>query len=342
MIDHDRDLQHAHTLRCPSQAQFWTTLKQTEQLPEIQAWWHQQGCELQMLGQGSNTLCPQRVPGLTVGNELQGYWVEDEDTRRLRVRVASGMDWHQWVLFCAEQGWYGLENLALIPGTIGGAPVQNIGAYGIEVASCIASVRAFNWRTAEWVNFAAKDCQFAYRQSIFKESRAAGWFITDVVFELSKHFKPNLTYASLASLNSDHMTAQLLIAEVCRIREQKLPNPNQVPNAGSFFTNPVVPRQQAELLKKQVPLLPMYPMAKQHIKLSAAYLIDQAGWRGWQDPYTGVGTWQHHALVIVNPNHQSLANVLEVVQRIQDDIFQRYQIKLEIEPQRINSQPVKP
>ena len=342
MIVCDHDLQSSHTLRCPSRTEFWVALTDLKQLPEVHSWWRRQRCPLQFLGQGSNVLCPPWVSGLTLSNELQGHWVEAEDSERVRVRVASGVNWHQWVLYCADQGWHGLENLALIPGTIGASPVQNIGAYGVEVATCIVGVRAFNWHTGEIKEFSPAECHFAYRNSVFKASAMANWLITEVVFELSKSFKPRLSYAPLDQLESQGIDAHQLIAEVCRIRQQKLPSPEQMPNVGSFFTNPMVPKHQAELLRNQDVNLPIYPMTPQWVKVSAAYLIDQAGWRGWQDKDTGVGTWLHHALVIINPKHQSLPQVLEVAHKIQNDILARFQIKLEIEPQRIDSQSMQP
>ena len=340
MIAQHVDLQHLNCLKCPSHAEFWVMLETLTQLPEVRAWWRQHQCRLQVIGQGSNLLCPEQVAGLTVSNALQGHWVEFEDAHHVRVRVASGEDWHRWVLFCAEQGWYGLENLALIPGSVGASPVQNIGAYGVEVSACIALVRAFNWRSGEWAEFNPAECQFAYRDSFFKQQQSADWFITDVVFELSKQFNPHLSYSPLNQLDPNGLTAQELIARVCEVRLQKLPSPNRVPNAGSFFTNPLVSVGQAEVLAESNPALPIYPVDSDRVKISAAYLIEHCGWKGWADPHSGVGTWQHHALVIVNPKQQPLTSVLKVAGQIQSDVFKRFQVELDIEPQRIDRQAI--
>lgn len=342
MILHNQDLQDRHTLRCPSLAEYAAVIDEREQIASVRSWWQRSGCALQLLGQGSNVLCPEHVVGLTVHNTMQGYDIEHEDVDRVRVRVASGTSWHEWVQFCAAQGWHGLENLALIPGTVGASPVQNIGAYGVEVAACVARVDAFHWHTGESVSFSPEQCQFAYRSSLFKSGNAASWLITDVVFELSKHFSPILNYAPLDQLDASQLNAAQLIAEVSRVRRVKLPNPSEVPNAGSFFTNPVISLARAKILQQICPDLPQYPINPDQVKISAAYLIDQAGWKGWQDAQTGVGTWQHHALVLINPDRQPLSAVMQVAQAIQHDILERYQVLLDIEPQRIDRQSIQP
>ena len=342
MIVENYDLQNQHTLKCPSRAEYWTTIETLESLNIVRQWWQKQGCLLQVMGQGSNVLCAEKVAGLTVSNRLQGYWIEHEDTDKVRVRVGAGMDWHQWVLFCAKQGWHGLENLALIPGSVGASPVQNIGAYGVEVASCIVRLKAFHWHSGELVEWTSDECHFGYRSSVFKTAQQGAWFITDVVFELSKTFAPVLNYAPLDSLDPNQLSAQELIDAVCRVREQKLPNPEHIPNVGSFFINPVLSQQHALALKKTHPELPVFPIDEHYSKVSAAYLIDQSGWKGWQDPNTGVGTWHQHALVMVNPKQSSLSDVLSIAALIQSDIANRFGIELEIEPQPLDDRALQP
>lgn len=336
LIKHQVSLQDLHTLKCPSEAEYWVSIDSYEQLNRVRAWWCNNPCPLQVMGQGSNVLCPPWVAGLTVHNALLGYEIEHEDTQSVHVRVASGTDWHQWVQFCADQAWHGLENLALIPGTVGASPVQNIGAYGVEVSRCIQSVRAFDWRSGTLREFSSEECQFDYRSSMFKQADQGLWFITDVVFKLSKIFEPLLTYAPLDRLDRLLLTPHQLIAEVTRVRQTKLPDPKTVPNVGSFFTNPIITQQQSAQLKRDHPRLPLYPIDNHRVKVSAAFLIDESGWKGWQDQHSGVGTWQHHALVIVNPHQQPLPEIMRVAEQIKIDIQQRFGVQLDIEPQLIN------
>ncbi|MCH8553308.1 MAG: UDP-N-acetylmuramate dehydrogenase [Natronospirillum sp.] len=330
MIIRNLDLQPHQTMACASQAEAAARVRSLAELREALAWAAVQGCPVRVLGEGSNVLAAERVDGLTLINEMVGLQVVRQSDTTVTVDVGSGINWHWWVRFSSAQGWHGLENLALIPGTVGAAPVQNIGAYGVEVEAFVEQVEALNLRSGEQRIFRHKDCAFSYRDSVFKGAERELWLITRVRFCLPFHFSPVLTYGPLQSLQNP--TPRGLIDQVCQVRQQKLPNPWQMPNAGSFFTNPVVDQAQADALQKAFPGIPVFPAGQGRCKLAAGWLIDQAGWKGQSDPESGVGTWPQQALVIVNPQKRPRSDVLAFAERIQEAVEDRYEVRLEREP----------
>lgn len=330
MILHNLDLQPHQTMACASQAEAAARVRSLAELREALSWAAEQGCPVRVLGEGSNVLAAERVDGLTLINEMVGLQVVRQSDSAVTVDVGSGINWHWWVRFSSAQGWHGLENLALIPGTVGAAPVQNIGAYGVEVEAFIEQVEALNLKSGEQRTFSHQDCAFSYRDSVFKGAEREQWLISRVRFCLPFRFSPVLTYGPLQALQNP--TPRVLIDQVCQVRQQKLPSPWQVPNAGSFFTNPLVPEGQAEALQKALPGIPVFPAGPGRCKLAAGWLIDQAGWKGQSDPDTGVGTWSQQALVIVNPQKRPRSDVLAFAERIQEAVESRYGVRLEREP----------
>ncbi|TGG95585.1 UDP-N-acetylmuramate dehydrogenase [Natronospirillum operosum] len=330
MILHDFNLGRLQTMACASVAQHAAPVRSLADLEQALAWASEHDQPVRILGQGSNVLAAEQVDGLTLINELSGLQALAWDEDSVTVAVGSGINWHWWVRFSSAQGWYGLENLALIPGTVGAAPVQNIGAYGVEVESFIEHLEAVSLHSGEMRQFARAECAFSYRDSVFKHAEAGRWFITQVVFRLPRRFRPVLTYGPLQRLVQP--TPRQLIEQVCSVRLEKLPQPRAVPNAGSFFTNPMVTSSHAAALQERHPDLPMFRSADGRTKLAAGWLIDQAGWKGWRDPDSGVGTWHQQALVIINPQRRPRSDVLAVAGRIQDDIEQRFGVRLEREP----------
>jgi UDP-N-acetylmuramate dehydrogenase len=288
-----------------------------------------------IIGGGSNILCTQAPKGLVILNRTKGIRVLHEDAAEVLVEVASGEVWHEFVLYALAQGWNGIENLALIPGTVGAAPIQNIGAYGVEVKDCIDSVNYWDWQAQKLNSLSHEECQFAYRESIFKHELKDRFFISSVVFRLSKQMKLHTTYGAieeeLKQMNILSPNAQDVADAVMRIRRSKLPDPKVVGNAGSFFKNPTVSLQQLLDLKKQYPSMPSFPVTEQLVKVPAAWLIEQCGWKGYRKGDYGVHT--HQALVLVNYAAAAGADIWQLSSDIVASVQARFGISLEREVQ---------
>ena len=293
-----------------------------------------------VLSGGSNLLLARDLDEPLLLVRLAGRRLLDDDGDRVLVEVAAGEPWHPLVRWTLDQGLAGLENLALIPGLAGAAPWQNIGAYGVEVASRIEAVAAVEVATGRRRSFATAECGFAYRDSFFKSPAGRGWLITAVRLKLSRIAEPQLDYgelrAEIARRSGAGASAQPTPVEVAdaveAIRRRKLPDPAVIGNAGSFFKNPVVTRDQAAALLGRLPALPTYPVADDpaRVKLSAGLLIEQAGWRGYREGDAGVST--AHALVLVNHGRATGALLLALARRIQDSVQDRFGVRLEPEP----------
>ncbi len=335
------DLQPLNTLRLPCRPQAYWRLKDMEDLqrlarcalggqasPDWPRPWH-------VLGGGSNLLLPAELPGTVLHMALTGREVlASDDSQRVRLRVAGGESWHELVAWTVEQGWRGLENLALIPGTVGAAPVQNIGAYGLEVGERIESVEVLDLTTGEFAIWSNADCRFAYRDSRFRQAPGR-WLIVAVVFVLPQAEPLRLAYPDLQrheGLTAEQATARGVFEAVCAIRRAKLPDPAQIGNVGSFFKNPMVDAAQADDLRARFAGLVSYPQPDGRVKLAAGWLIDQCGWKGrWVGP---VGVHERQALVLVHHGGGTLDDVLAVASQIQADVLARYGVSLEIEPLR--------
>jgi len=284
-----------------------------------------------ILGGGSNLLFVDDYPGLVIYPQLNGIEILFEDDQQVRLKVAASENWHDFVRYCLKSGYYGLENLALIPGTVGAAPVQNIGAYGVEVKQLVHSVDCFDFQTGQVEVFSKDQCQFGYRDSLIKRAGQGRYLVTGVDFNLSKTPQLTLDYQPLKSqfANQPSITPQHVFDKVCEIRRSKLPDPKALPNAGSFFKNPVVSSEDYHRLKKQFDDLVAYPQTDNQYKLAAGWLIDQAGFKGKVVDKVGVHTLQ--ALVLVNYSDTDGANIWRLAQQIIQVIKDKFQIKLEPE-----------
>ncbi len=284
-----------------------------------------------VLGGGSNLLFVEDFPGLVVYPQLKGIEVIKEDEEEVILRVAASEIWHQLVQYTLHNGYYGLENLALIPGTVGAAPVQNIGAYGVEIKDFIERVHCFDLETAESLVIANQDCLFAYRDSLFKRAGSGKYLVTQVDLCLSKTPRLVLDYQPLKSdfQNITNATPQQVFERVCEVRRSKLPDPEKIANAGSFFKNPLVSAQDYERLKKEYPQMVAYPQADGQYKLAAGWLIDQAGFKG--RVFDKVGVHKDQALVLVNYSDTNGRHIWQLAQKIMAKIDEKYQVKLEPE-----------
>ncbi len=285
-----------------------------------------------VLGGGSNLLFVGDYEGLVLFPQISGIEVIEETEDFIYVSVGASQNWHQFVVESLECGWYGLENLALIPGTVGASPVQNIGAYGVEVGDFIHQVHYIDLDTAEQKEVSHSDCQFAYRDSFFKKAVVGQYLITKVEFKLRKQPAPCLSYRPLDEYFNNKPASEVtplqVFSRVCQLRREKLPDPQKIPNAGSFFKNPVISKQAFTQLKESYPKIIGYPV-NHSVKLAAGWLIEEAGFKGYR---TGnVGVHCHQALVLVNYGESDGQQVLLLAEQIIAKILQLFGVQLEPE-----------
>ncbi len=284
-----------------------------------------------VLGGGSNILLVSDVPGNVLLNRIPGITLLDANREGFLVEVGAGENWHSLVCHALQQGWHGLENLALIPGLAGAAPIQNIGAYGVELAEVLESVMAWDWLEARWVILQNQQCELGYRDSIFKREPRDRYLITSIRLRLKHDFEPRLEYAGLReALAGKAPTAQNIYETVVSLRQQKLPDPAIWGNAGSFFKNPVLSRQEASTLLGDHPELPHWRMEDEQVKLSAAAMIQAAGMKGYQQGAAAVSS--QHALVLINRGGASGVDLWQLAQSVQARVYQQFGVQLEAEP----------
>ena len=288
---------------------------------------------LLVIGGGSNLLLTADLGLLVLRMATRGVRLVSDNGNQVVVEAEAGETWHPFVQWTLQQGLSGLENLSLIPGTVGAAPMQNIGAYGVEIKDVFAGLTALDRQTGELREFSLEQCDFAYRDSLFKRE-AGRWLILRVRFALQRAAPLHLEYGPvrqrLSEQGIDQPTASDVSQAICSIRSEKLPDPAVLGNAGSFFKNPVVPAALAAEIKLAHPGLVGYPQADGQVKLAAGWLIEQAGWKGFREADAGVHRLQ--SLVLVNYGAATGLQLLQLAQKIQQDVAQRFQVTLEMEP----------
>ncbi|MDB5257868.1 MAG: murB [Chitinophagaceae bacterium] len=288
---------------------------------------------LLILGGGSNILFTEDFEGVVLKNNIKGIHIVEESNDSILVDVGAGENWHQFVLHAVDNGWAGIENLSLIPGSVGASPIQNIGAYGVEVKDVITSVEAVNVHTKESRQFSNAECLFGYRDSIFKREEKGKWIITKVRFALKKNAALNTTYGAIKdtldkmgiSVPSIKDVSQAVIA----IRQSKLPDPAQIGNAGSFFKNPEISINQLHSLKENYPAIVSYPIDATKVKVPAGWLIETAGWKGKN--FGSYGVHKDQALVLVNYGNADGNDIKQLAQSIKHSIWETFGIQLETE-----------
>ena len=330
----DADLRTRNTFGVAARAALLAEVRDSAALPELFADPRLDGRGAMVLGGGSNLLFAGDPGNALVALASRAMRIVHDDGDDACVRVDGGANWHDFVLWTLAQGLGGLENLALIPGTVGAAPIQNIGAYGVEVRERIVAVEAFDIQARETRRFGNADCGFAYRDSRFKRE-SDRFIVTAVEFALSRSAAPRLDYAGirneLATMEVPAPTPAQVADAVIRIRRRKLPDPAVVGNAGSFFKNPIVPVAQAEALAAEHGALPVFPASTADArKLSAAWMIDACGWKGHRDGDAGVSA--QHALVLVNHGQATGAQLLRLAHDIAASVQRRFGVALEPEP----------
>lgn len=314
-------------------ARYFTQAHNDDEVREALAQARQRELRVQVIGGGSNLLLTRDIDALVLHMASRGRRVLSDDGERVVVEAQAGEPWHPFVQWSLAQGYCGLENLSLIPGTVGAAPMQNVGAYGVEIKDVFAGLTALDRETGELRDFNLEECAFGYRDSLFKRNPGR-WLILRVRFALSHALQAHLDYGPvrqrLAEQGVEQPTAQAISDAICSIRREKLPDPAELGNAGSFFKNPVVAAELVERIRSQHPGVVAYPQADGQVKLAAGWLIEQAGWKGYREGDAGVHRLQ--SLVLVNHGQASGAQLHALAQRIQADILERFGVELEMEP----------
>lgn len=331
MIQKSYSLQGLNTFGIPAVADGFAAFDSVETLRELLN--HRGEFEqLLILGGGSNILFTKDVHALVLRNEITGISVIAEDGEKITVKVGAGVVWHEFVLHAVENGWGGIENLSLIPGSVGASPMQNIGAYGVEIKDVFHSLEALHIESQDLKTFTKEECNFGYRESVFKRELKNQYIITSVTFQLSRNSELKTSYGAI----QDELAARGLepgirsISDaVIAIRNSKLPNPKDLGNAGSFFKNPVVPKSLSDKLKMTYPNMPSYPQPDGTEKLAAGWLIETAGWKGKRVGNCGVHTKQ--ALVLVNYGGATGNEIYSLSEAVLKDVYAKFGVQLERE-----------
>ncbi len=327
----DVSLTEHHYLGLQSSAQYYCVLTDDSQAQSLWHWANSHHMSITPLGSGSNVVLQARLPGLVVHVKNRGVTLLSETATSVELRVAAGENWHELVMTCVTKGYFGLENLALIPGTVGAAPVQNIGAYGVEVCRHITAVNVLDLASGAPLRLDNGACDFRYRDSIFKSRERGRYLILSVDFVLSKIDQPQVEYPPLVeALTGRSATGRDVLNAVVALRREKLPDPEQQPNVGSFFKNPQVSPDVAASLIQAWPYMPQFPGADTWVKLSAAWLLEHCGWRGRS--IGGVMMSAQHALVLVNQSAIDANALLSAVETIVASVEATFGVRLVMEP----------
>ena len=321
-------LKQYNTFGIDVRAKRFSSFEDVEDLKEIRA----VDDPLLVLGGGSNILLTNDFNGWVLKNNISGIKKLFEDDKEVIIQVGAGENWHQFVMHCVDNGYGGVENLSLIPGNTGASPMQNIGAYGVEVKDVFHELQAYHLNDKALVNFSAGDCAFGYRESVFKNKYKGQFIITHVSFRLSKQPKLHLEYGAirqeLERMDIHEPSTREVSQAVINIRKSKLPDPAVIGNAGSFFKNPVIDSETFEHLKNNYPSIPSFP-AGDKIKLAAGWLIEQCGWKGFRKNH--VGCYEKQALVLVNYGHATGKEVYDLSEEILQSVKEKFGVELERE-----------
>ncbi|MFM1792423.1 MAG: hypothetical protein RLZZ252_777 [Bacteroidota bacterium] len=330
-ILHDYPLLSLNTFGIQANAKTCVYIENIEQLQEVIKQF--QGLPKQILGGGSNVVLTGNLKTILLVNRIKGIQIISEDSEFVLLECGAGENWHETVMHTIENGWGGLENLSLIPGTVGAAPIQNIGAYGAELKDCFVQLSAIDLESGEFCSFSRDECKFGYRESIFKHEVKGKYIITSVQFKLAKNPVIKTQYGDIQQTLQDWGIPNPGVADVSKavihIRQSKLPNPAEIGNCGSFFKNPVIEVEHFNQLKLEFPTIKSFDAGPGKVKVPAGWLIETAGWKGFREGNYGVHEKQ--ALVLVNYGNATGKEIIELAKRIQADILQKFQIVLEME-----------
>ncbi|UII25462.1 UDP-N-acetylmuramate dehydrogenase [Fulvivirga maritima] len=327
----DISLKPYNTFGLEAKTRLYTEVNSIKELQETLKTEEAKSNPLLILGGGSNILLTQDFDGLTIKNTITGKTIVEETDDFVLIKVGAGEVWHHFVTYAIEQNWGGTENLSLIPGTVGAAPMQNIGAYGIEIKEIFESLEAVNIETGEIETFNKEQCQFGYRESVFKRNLKGKYIIAHVTFKLSKkdhqlHIEYGAIKSMLEELKIKSPTIQDVSQAVISIRQSKLPDPKEIGNSGSFFKNPTITNIDFESLKVDYPNIPGYELPDNEVKVPAGWLIEQAGWKGYTNG--NIGVHKKQALVLVNYGGGNGNDIWALAQEIQASVVKKFGIEL--------------
>jgi len=332
-VSENVSLQRYNTFGMDVQARYFAPFASLQELQELTQDTRFQQLPNMILGGGSNILFTGDFNGLVLKNELKGIALVGQDDQFVYVKAGAGENWHQFVLHCIEHNRAGLENLSLIPGNVGACPMQNIGAYGVEIKDCFQELEAWHLQDKKVVTFNNADCAFGYRESVFKRQYKGQFVILSVTYRLRKHPVFNTSYGAieeeLKQMGVQELSIKAISQAVINIRRSKLPDPAEIGNAGSFFKNPTVTAEQFESIRSAHPNIVAYPVAGGHYKLAAGWLIEQCGWKGFREGDAGVHARQ--SLVLVNYGHATGQQVYQLSQQVLDSVHGKFGVELERE-----------
>jgi UDP-N-acetylmuramate dehydrogenase len=331
----DFPLTNFHTFKIHSIAKYHIVISTIEQLQQALKFANKKQLQVIVLGAGSNSIFCGYINAVVISINIKGKKIITSNDQHSIVESNAGENWHNFVQWTLINGCYGLENLSLIPGTVGAAPVQNIGAYGVELSSYLISLQAIAINSGKIHKFSVQDCKFSYRDSIFKNNFSGKYIIISVQFKLNRIFSPKLVYQDLNDYicykpdSSDIQKAIHVSQAICNIRRGKLPDPNLLYNAGSFFKNPIISDKKNDELKLKYNKIPIYKL-QNNWKISAGWLIESVGMKGYR--YNNVGVYYKHALVLVNYGKSTGVEILALLDTITNKVKQQFDITLEVEP----------
>ena len=332
-LEENVQLRDFNTFHISSLARYLITAASTEDLYEGIEFAKKENYSSLILGGGSNILLTNDVNGLVIRNRIMGISVVREDPHHIYVKAGAGENWHGFVQYCVQNGFAGVENLSLIPGNVGASPMQNIGAYGVEVKDVFEMLEAVNREDGSLHIFSANDCAFGYRESVFKNKFRDQFIITSVTFRLNREPVYHTSYGAikteLEKMGVQDLSIKAISQAVINIRTSKLPDPAEIGNAGSFFKNPLIPAIQFETLKKEFPAIVAFPSDQGQVKIAAGWLIEQCGWKGYRKG--DAGCYPKQALVLVNYGTATGTEILELSEEIIASVEQKFGVKLERE-----------
>jgi len=322
-----------NTFAIDARAKYFTSFNNLEELEETLNYKLQTTNHKLVLGGGSNVLFTKDFDGIVLKNEISGIEIVKEDADHIYLKVGAGENWHQFVLYCVENNYAGIENLSLIPGNIGASPMQNIGAYGVEIKDVFYELEAFHLNDKSFQKFSLNDCAFGYRESVFKNKYKDQFVIASVTYRLNKQPHFNTSYGAinqeLERMGVKELSIRAISQAVINIRTSKLPDPKEIGNAGSFFKNPIMPNQQYEELKKSFPNIVAFPSGNDRTKLAAGWLIEQCGWKGYRK--NDAGCYPKQALVLVNYGNATGKEILDLSEEIIESVKKTFGVVLERE-----------
>ena len=314
-------------------AKYFTSINTINELIEVTKTNVFKDLELLILGGGSNILFTKDFDGLVILNNIKGKEIIEQNQQSIFLKIGAGENWHELVMYCVDNGWGGIENLSLIPGNTGTAPMQNIGAYGVEIKETFVELEALEISSGKIVKFNNSDCEFGYRESVFKNKMKNQYIILNITLELKKNPVLNINYGDVKAILESQNIKNPAIKEVSNaiisIRQSKLPDPKKIGNSGSFFKNPIVSLNQLELIKKKYPNVVNYEINENEFKIAAGWLIERAGWKGKK--FNNYGIHEKQALVLVNYGLANGMEIFELSEKIILDIKDKFGIKLERE-----------